>query len=101
MRRGFGVMELENWVTGFITIAMFFYIVAFLLYIVRIVRGPTVPDMIIAVDALSYDLAAFLVVLSILFRSPIMIPSALVLVLWVYALDIYVAKYLEAREIGE
>lgn len=94
-------MDLETWVTNFITIAMFVYVAAFLLYTVRIIRGPTVPDMILAVDALSYDLAAFLVVLSILFRSPIMIPSALVLVLWAYALDIYVAKYLEAREMGE
>ncbi len=94
-------MDLEAWVTNFITIAMFVYVAAFLLYTVRIVRGPTVPDMILAVDALSYDLAAFLVVLSILFRSPIMIPSALVLVLWAYALDIYVAKYLETREMGE
>ena len=94
-------MDLETWVTNFIMIAMFLYIVAFLLYTVRIFKGPTVPDMVLAVDALSYDLAAFLVVLSILFRSPIMIPSALVLVLWAYALDIYIAKYLEAREMGE
>ncbi|HDI02054.1 MAG TPA: pH regulation protein F [Ignisphaera sp.] len=94
-------MDLETWVTNFIMIAMFLYIAAFLLYTVRIFKGPTVPDMVLAVDALSYDLAAFLVVLSILFRSPIMIPSALVLVLWAYALDIYIAKYLEAREMGE
>jgi len=94
-------MDLEIWVENFIVIAMFFYVAAFLLYTVRIVRGPTVPDMVLAIDALSYDLAAFLVVLSVLFRSPIMIPSALVLVLWAYALDIYVAKYLESKELGE
>ena len=87
--------------TSFITIAMLFYVAAFLLYTVRIVRGPTVSDMIIAVDALSYDLAAFLVVLSILFKSPIMIPSALVL----GALGIR-SRYIRsqvprAREIGE
>ncbi|OYT48241.1 MAG: pH regulation protein F, partial [Desulfurococcales archaeon ex4484_42] len=51
---------------------------------------------------LTYDLAAFLVILSIFFRSPILIPIAIVLALWIYALDIYVSKYLEAKkELGE
>jgi multicomponent Na+:H+ antiporter subunit F len=50
---------------------------------------------------MSYDLAAFITILSILFRSPILIAVAIVLALWVFALDIYVAKYLESREMGE
>jgi multicomponent Na+:H+ antiporter subunit F len=52
------------------------------------------------VDSLGYDLAAFMVVLSVLLKAPLMIVSALALALWIYALDIYVAKYLEAREMG-
>ncbi|HDJ83416.1 MAG TPA: pH regulation protein F, partial [Desulfurococcaceae archaeon] len=32
---------------------------------------------------------------------PILIPCAIVLALWIYALDVYVAKYLEAKEIGD
>ncbi len=94
-------MDLASWVTNFIVFSMPLYFLAFALYIVRVVKGPTAADMVIAVDALSYDLAAFLVLLGILFRAPIMIPCAIVLVLWVYALDIYVAKYFEAAEIGE
>lgn len=80
---------------------MFFYVASFLLYLVRLFKGPTIPDMIIAVDALGYDLAAFLIMLSILFKNPVLVPCAIVLTLWIYALDIYVAKYLEAREMGE
>ncbi|MEM4501916.1 MAG: MrpF/PhaF family protein [Ignisphaera sp.] len=57
--------------------------------------------MVIAIDALGYDLAAFFIVLSILFRSPILIICAIVLTLWIYALDIYVAKYLEHKELGD
>ncbi len=94
-------MDLQTWVTNFIVFSMPLYFAAFALYIARMIKGPTVPDMVLAVDALSYDLAAFLVLLGILFRAPIMIPCAIVLVLWVYALDIYVAKYFEAGEIGE
>lgn len=77
------------------------YLTAFTLYSVRAVKGPTISDSVLAIDAMSYDLAAFITILSILFRSPILIAVAIVLALWVFALDIYVAKYLESREMGE
>lgn len=77
------------------------YIVALTLYAVRVVKGPTIPDRILAVDALTYDLAALIAVIGLLLRSPLLIPSAIVLALWVYALDLYVAKYLEGRELGD
>ena len=92
-------MSLEAHVTTFIMYAIPVYIVAFILYIIRALKGPSISDIVLAIDALTYDLAAFLVILSILFRAPIL--TAIVLALWVYALDIYVAKYLEARELGE
>ncbi len=77
------------------------YIVALVLYAVRVLKGPTVSDRVLAVDALGFDLAAFLTILSVLFRAPIMVTTALVLALWIYALDIYVAKYLESKEMGD
>lgn len=77
------------------------YIVALVLYAVRVLKGPTVSDRVLAVDALGFDLAAFLTILSVLFRAPIMVTTALVLALWIYALDVYVAKYLESKEMGD
>ncbi len=77
------------------------YIVALTLYTIRVVKGPTIPDRILAVDALTYDLAALIAVIGLLLRSPLLVPSAIVLALWVYALDLYVAKYLEGRELGD
>ncbi|MCC6046724.1 MAG: monovalent cation/H+ antiporter complex subunit F [Desulfurococcaceae archaeon] len=93
-------MELEYLVSTVLTILIPFYLTSFLLYIIRVVKGPTLSDRVLAVDSLGYDLAAFMVVLSVLLKAPLMIVSALALALWVYALDIYVAKYLEAREMG-
>ncbi len=75
--------------------------IAFTLYIIRALKGPSISDSVLAIDAMTYDLAAFLVLLSIFFRSPILIPTAIVLALWIYAIDIYVAKYLEKKEMGE
>ncbi len=91
----------EPEVITFILITLPIYMAAFTLYAVRALKGPTIPDTVLAIDAMTYDLAAFLVVLAIFFRSPILIPTAIVLALWVYALDIYVAKYLESKEMGE
>lgn len=77
------------------------YLVAAALYIIRIVRGPTVPDMVLSVNCLSYDLCVFMCVLAVLLRSPILVLGALCLALWAYLLDLAVAKYLEGRELGE
>ncbi len=90
---------------GFVSLALSclipLYIVALVLYAVRVLKGPTVSDRVLAVDALGFDLAAFLTILSVLFKAPIMVTTALVLALWIYALDIYVAKYLESKEMGD
>lgn len=94
-------MNLEAHVTTVMMSVAPVFIASIVLYTIRLFKGPTVPDMVIAVDAISYDIAVFLAVLSILFKSPILISCAMVLMLWAYALDIYVAKYLEAREMGE
>ncbi|MEM4431709.1 MAG: monovalent cation/H+ antiporter complex subunit F [Desulfurococcaceae archaeon] len=82
-----------------ITIPIF--ITAFILYIYRAIKGPTISDQILAIDAMSYDLAVFFVILSILLKNPVLVGVALVLALWIYALDIYVAKFLEKREMGD
>lgn len=42
------------------------YMVTVVMYIVRLVKGPTIPDRVLALDALSYDLAVFLALLSLL-----------------------------------
>lgn len=94
-------IDLEAWTTTFLTASIAIYITSFSLYLIRLAKGPTIPDMVIAIDALGFDLAAFFVILSILFRSPILILCAIVLALWVYALDIYIAKYLEHKELGD
>lgn len=91
----------ESWIIGFLSASIAVYVVSFTLYFIRIIKGPTIPDMVIAVDALGFDLAAFFVILSILFRSPILIVCAIALALWVYALDIYISKYLEYKELGD
>jgi len=92
----------EGQIMLFIEVLMPIYMAAFILYTIRAFKGPTIPDSVLAIDAMTYDLAAFLVILAIFFKSPILVPVAIVLALWIYALDIYISKYLESRrEMGE
>jgi len=88
-------------VSNFILIIFPIFIVSFILYIVRALKGPTISDQVLAIDAMTYDVAAFLVILALYLKIPILIGTAMVLALWIYALDVYVAKYLEKKEMGE
>jgi len=76
------------------------YMSAFTLYVVRAVKGPSIADSVLAIDCLSYDLAVFLVLLSIYFKSAFLVGAAITLALWAYLLDIYVSRYLVSREVG-
>ncbi|MCS7110941.1 MAG: monovalent cation/H+ antiporter complex subunit F [Ignisphaera sp.] len=84
-----------------ISIVVLIYLMTSVLYIIRLIKGPTVPDRILALDALSYDLSVFIALLALLLRRPIVASGLIALTLWIHALDIYVSKYIEAREIGE
>ncbi len=77
------------------------FILASILYFIRLVKGPTLPDIVLAVDVLSYDLAVFIVLFGIICNSPLLTVGALPLVLWAYLLDMYVSKYFTGRELGD
>lgn len=77
------------------------FILASVFYFIRLVKGPSLPDIVLAVDVLSYDLAVFIVLFSLMCNSPLLSIGALPLVLWAYLLDMYVSKYLVKRELGD
>ncbi|MEM0326670.1 MAG: monovalent cation/H+ antiporter complex subunit F [Desulfurococcaceae archaeon] len=91
---------MSNYIELVISIGAPLYIMAVVLYTIRLIRGPTIPDMVLAVDCLAYDLAVFLAALSLYYRTPFMVAPPIMLALWAYILDIYVSKYLVAKEVG-
>ncbi|AJC71732.1 pH regulation protein F [Thermococcus guaymasensis DSM 11113] len=76
------------------------YVTAFILYTVRAIKGPTIPDIILAVDCMSFDIAAFMAILAVYFKSTYLITGAIILALWAYLLDVYVANHLTKKEVG-
>jgi multicomponent Na+:H+ antiporter subunit F len=50
---------------------------------------------------LSFETIAFMAIFAIFFKSLLLIPVAILLSVWTYALDVFVAKYLEKKEMGD
>jgi multicomponent Na+:H+ antiporter subunit F len=71
------------------------------LYLLVVYRGPTISDRVLSADVFLYTSTLFFGIVGLLLGSPIMVACTVVLVLWAYALDIYVAKYLERGELGD
>jgi multicomponent Na+:H+ antiporter subunit F len=92
---------LETEVMTFIMIVLPIYLVSFVLYLIRVLKGPTISDTVLAIDALSFETIAFMALFAIFFKSLLLIPVAILLSVWTYALDVFVAKYLEKKEMGE
>lgn len=74
---------------------------SYVLYLLVAYKGPTVSDRVLAADVFFYTTSILFGVIGLLIKSPVMTACTVVLVLWAYALDIYVAKYLERGELGD
>lgn len=92
---------METEIMTFIMVISPIYLVSFVLYLIRVFKGPTISDTVLAIDCLSFETIVFMALLSIFFKSLILIPVAILLSVWTYALDVFVAKYLEKKELGE
>lgn len=85
-------------VTPFIILV---YAVSIILLLVRALKGPTIGDQVLAIDAMTYSVVTLMIFIAVYLKEAILVVVAIPLALWVYALDIYVAKYLEkGREMG-
>jgi len=92
---------LKSIVATTVEIVTVIYLITAIIYLFRIVRGPTIFDRILAVDALNYNLTVFMALLALYLEIPMIALGMIVVSLWLYALDIYVSKYIEFKEIGE
>jgi multicomponent K+:H+ antiporter subunit F len=74
---------------------------AFGLSFFRLVRGPTVPDRILALDTLYINAIALLILLGIHLRSPLYFEAALLIALMGFVGTVALAKYLLRGDIIE
>ncbi len=93
-------MNTEPILTYFVPAVTAVFLAAFTLYMVRVVKGPTIPDVVLAIDCLSYDLTVFVALMSIYYGTPFLAIGALLLSLWAFIFDVFVSKYLMKKDVG-
>jgi multicomponent Na+:H+ antiporter subunit F len=76
------------------------YVAAILLLSIVALRGQTIGDQVLAIDVITYMSLVLLSLITIYLKQPLLIVLLIPLALWVYALDIYIAKYLERGDLG-
>ncbi|MFY2763237.1 K+/H+ antiporter subunit F [Arenimonas sp. MALMAid1274] len=80
---------------------MFAVSVGMLLALWRLLRGPTVPDRILALDTLSVTAIAELVLLGMYLKSSIYFEAALLIAMLGFVATVVLSKYLVRRDIVE
>lgn len=93
-------MDTSGFLDAFVPAVAALFIAAFTMYIVRALRGPSIPDIVLAIDCLSYDLAVFIALISIYYGTALLIIGSFLLALWAYVFDLFVSKYLLRKELG-
>lgn len=91
---------LSDLVDSVVGLVVLVYMVSAFIYIARVIRGPTLYDRVLAIDALSYDLTVFMALLAYYTRQFYVATPIIIVALWGFALDLYVSKIIEKREIG-
>ena len=65
-----------------------------LLALIRLVKGPSVPDRVIAMDTINTLVVASMILLSVVYRQTIFVDVAIVYALLSYVGVLFIAKYL-------
>lgn len=81
--------------TSAITLSFIFLSLGLVLATLRLLRGPTLPDRVVALEVIASMTVGFIVLYSISYRVPGLIDVALVLALTSFLAAVAFARYLE------
>lgn len=88
-------------IDGAIVACMFVVSIALLLSLWRLLRGPTVPDRILALDTLSVTAIAELMLLGMHLKTFIYFEAALIIAMLGFVSTVLLSKYIVRRDIVE
>ena len=84
-----------------IVVSMYAVALAMLMALWRLLRGPTVPDRILALDTLSVTAIAQLMLFGMHLDSPVYFEAALVIAMLGFGTTVVLSKYVLRRDIVE
>jgi multicomponent Na+:H+ antiporter subunit F len=83
------------------TISLIIVAISTLLYVYRLVKGPSTPDRVIALDAIGINLIAITAIISIVLNTSAFVEVILLLGILAFIGTVAFSKYLEKGEIIE
>jgi len=75
--------------------------IAAILCMVRFIKGPTLPDRVIAIDAMSSLVIGIIVLLSLYFRNSLFLDIAIVYAILTFIGNLAISKYLMGKGMHE
>ena len=86
---------------GVIEVVLAMLVTALLLAFMRLAKGPSLPDRVVAFDVMTATAAAILAVITIAARQAVFLDATIVLALIAFLSTVAFARYLERRARGE
>ncbi|MCM3161131.1 MULTISPECIES: Na(+)/H(+) antiporter subunit F1 [Metabacillus] len=83
------------------TISLIIVAISTLLYVYRLVKGPSTPDRVIALDAIGINLIAITAIISVVLNTSAFVEVILLLGILAFIGTVAFSKYLEKGEIIE
>ena len=93
--------HLGTWTKYAMLIALIMFTISFVLCGWRLLRGPTAPDRILALDTLYINALAVIILLGLLFATSVYFEVALVVAMLGFIGTVVMAKFLSAGDISQ
>lgn len=90
-----------NFLAVAVDISLAGILAGFFLTLVRVYRGPTTADRVVALDLMAFLVVSFIAVFCIKINDPIFMNGAIILALIAFLGTVGFARYLEARQFQE
>ncbi|RLF66794.1 MAG: cation:proton antiporter [Thermoplasmata archaeon] len=80
--------------------AIILLLISALLTLIRMIVGPTVPDRVVALDAMTTTTSGLMILYGIITEQSVIIDVALVYAILSFIATLYIARYLERKKVG-
>jgi len=80
--------------------AIILLLISSLLTLIRMIVGPTIPDRVVALDAMTTTTSGLMVLYGVITEQSVIIDVALVYAILSFIATLYIARYLERKKVG-
>jgi len=95
------MVELSGAVAWFVSACLIAIAASLVMTVIRLLRGPALPDRIVSLDLVAYQAIALMLVYAVLTGQPVFLDVSLVLALVAFLGTVAFARYIEYVSVAE